>query len=163
MVRRLRRAIERRGALWAAWRRLAWPERALFLRVACLIPTMAVLVRTVGFYRTRGWLDAAAARRVRDDRDTSPAVPPLMRALARARRYAPYRGNCLSQSLTLWSLLRRRGVDATLCLGVRFDDGALAAHAWVESDGMTVNDTPDVRDRFTPFQALDFRRAPTWS
>ena len=31
---------------------------------------------------------------------------------------------------------------------------ALLFHAWVEIDGLVVNDSPDVADRFAPFQGF---------
>ena len=68
------------------------------------------------------------------------------------------RSRCLVQSLVLWFLLRRRGVDASLVIGAppTMIDGD-AAHAWVEVDGTPVNDSADVRDRFPAF---DLRLPP---
>lgn len=67
-----------------------------------------------------------------------------------AGRYVPTNGSCLRQSLLVWWLLRRKGVPAELCIGVRKQEG-LAAHAWVEVAGQPVNDAPDVAERFAPF------------
>jgi len=70
---------------------------------------------------------------------------------------------CLARSLTAQLLLRRRGIDAELRIGVGRVDvdpgGAtsgpaaapLAFHAWVEVDGIPVNDADDVAQRFAPF------------
>jgi hypothetical protein len=49
---------------------------------------------------------------------------------------------CLVRSLVLQWLLARRDVAAQLRYGVRRDGAALIAHAWVEIDGVPVNDTP---------------------
>jgi hypothetical protein len=59
--------------------------------------------------------------------------------------------NCLTRSLYLWWLLRRRGVRCELRIGVRMVDGALEAHAWVEHDGIPVNDRDDVGETFGAF------------
>ena len=59
--------------------------------------------------------------------------------------------NCLTRSLYLWWLLRRRGVESELRIGVRLADGALEAHAWVEHAGVPINDRPDVSADFPPF------------
>jgi hypothetical protein len=56
-------------------------------------------------------------------------------------------------------MLRRRGIDAELCLGARLDEGTLAAHAWVTSGGRVLNDTPDVHQRFAPFDTTGARPA----
>jgi hypothetical protein len=68
-----------------------------------------------------------------------------------AARRVPGRVSCLHKSLTLWWLLRRRGVGAELRVGVRKPGSRLEAHAWVERDGMVLNDDPDVRQRFSSF------------
>lgn len=57
---------------------------------------------------------------------------------------APYRlisgrGTCLRRSLILCALLRRRGLAAHICFGVAQRDGALAAHAWVDIAGSSVD------------------------
>ncbi len=54
--------------------------------------------------------------------------------------------------MVLWFLLRRRGVDAELVVGTLAPtDDDLPAHAWVEVDGVPVNDDSDVRDRYGSF------------
>ena len=48
----------------------------------------------------------------------------------------PGGGHCLSQALTLRTVLSRRGYPARICYGVREVEGApFMAHAWVEHDG----------------------------
>ncbi len=39
---------------------------------------------------------------------------------------------CLPRALAAHAMLRRRGIASRLCLGVAREDGAVAAHAWVE-------------------------------
>jgi hypothetical protein len=59
---------------------------------------------------------------------------------------------CLGRSLTLWFMLRRRGVDACLIIGAGVSAGeGLDAHAWVEVDGVPVNDVAYVRDHYGSF------------
>ena len=55
------------------------------------------------------------------------------------RYYYRRRLDCLPRALTLYVLLRRRGVLATLCIGVkRYPFGA---HAWVECLGQVLDDS----------------------
>ena len=61
-------------------------------------------------------------------------------------------GNCLTRSLYLQWLLRRRGVPTDLRIGVQLADGRLLAHAWVEYAGTPLNDAPDVALRYAPFE-----------
>lgn len=60
----------------------------------------------------------------------------LRRFVAVAYRILPLPLTCLRESLVLCALLNRRGVGARLCLGVRKDGSSIAAHAWVECDGV---------------------------
>src|SRR6476660_9051913 len=39
---------------------------------------------------------------------------------------------CLPRALAAQAMLRRRGIASRLCLGVACDEGAMAAHAWIE-------------------------------
>jgi hypothetical protein len=54
------------------------------------------------------------------------------RAIARAARYVPCRAVCLQQAFAALLILRRRGLAATVHLGLarEADAGALKAHAW---------------------------------
>jgi hypothetical protein len=64
-----------------------------------------------------------------------------------------YQPACLPKSVVLQWLLRREGIAATLCIGVRRDDGRLDAHAWVEHRGMPLLDPSSGLERLTEFDA----------
>jgi hypothetical protein len=59
-------------------------------------------------------------------------------------------GNCLARSLVLWWLLKRRGIDSQIRLGVRKENAILLAHAWIELDQVVLNDRPDVDTFYEP-------------
>jgi len=72
-------------------------------------------------------------------------------AVTRAAHYGLFRPRCLVRSLALQRMLRRRGVHtSTLRIGVRWDGGTLAAHAWVELGGQVLGDSPAYVSQFTP-------------
>ena len=83
-----------------------------------------------------------------------PAIQALGEAVNIAARHLPFPATCLTRSLLLGWLLRRRGVQSQLCIGVRLTQGALNAHAWVECEGVPVNDRPDVGAQFASFGDL---------
>ena len=57
----------------------------------------------------------------------------IARIVAATASYVP-RATCLTRSITLFSMLRRRGYAIVLRIGVRKgDSGSLDAHAWVET------------------------------
>lgn len=59
---------------------------------------------------------------------------------------------CLTRSLALAWILRRRGLPGELCLGVRNSTGAFEAHAWVEVDGLVLAETDDVAHLYEAFE-----------
>lgn len=62
----------------------------------------------------------------------------VARRFLSARRLVPVKGNCLMDSLTLLRLLERTRHDAMLVFGVKLHP--FAAHCWVQSDDLLLND-----------------------
>jgi len=77
-------------------------------------------------------------------------VAEISRAIARAARHVPFRAVCLQQAFAALLMLRRRGLAATVHLGLtREDAGNLKAHAWSYSGKMPVTGDAQARD-FVP-------------
>jgi Transglutaminase-like superfamily len=82
-------------------------------------------------------LPLRAAQNVRVPRSRRDvAAGEIARVCAAVARRVP--ASCLVQAVAAAMLFRRYGHDAQLRLGVAHRDGALAAHAWLESEGRTV-------------------------
>ena len=79
--------------------------------------------------------------------------------MAAAVRYGPWRPRCLLRSLTLARYLGRRGIACEVRIGLPAEQGGAApgadldfsAHAWVEYDGVVLNDRDDVAALYAPF------------
>lgn len=99
------------------------------------------LVFAVPFRRTVAWLGRAGAPA---NATAVIASDQILRARHVCRRVAqiatrvPWRTSCLVQAVAGCLLLRRRGIAATIRLGVKKDNGALAAHAWLMVGGQVV-------------------------
>jgi hypothetical protein len=127
-------------------------QRAVVLASA-LLPLCWLSLRIFGVARLFKWLQAS-----------SPKFPPLPPSLAVtqalghavnvAASHSLFPATCLTRSLLLAWLLRRRGVVCSLRIGVMLFSGQLKAHAWVECEGVPVNDRPDVVAEFAPFNDL---------
>lgn len=50
---------------------------------------------------------------------------------------------CLHQSLLAFILLSKKGIEIDLCFGVQPD--SFSAHAWLEKDGIVINDDPKIK------------------
>jgi hypothetical protein len=79
-------------------------------------------------------------------------VSETARQVATAAAFYPGRAQCLEQSLTLFLLLRRRGVPVELRIGIQ--PFPFMAHAWVEHDGRPVNEPEDFVTRLAPFPSI---------
>ena len=63
-------------------------------------------------------------------------------------------GSCLSQALATQVMLGRRGRSATLRIGVANEEGAVKAHAWLETEGKIIIGGSQSRNRFSPLPPL---------
>lgn len=54
------------------------------------------------------------------------------------------KGRCLSQSLVMRFLLGRKGISSELKIGVNQSMGKFDAHAWLEKEGVILNDHPSI-------------------
>jgi len=140
---------------WRKFLRLSWPERGLFILVLYLLPIIALALRLMGLRRTQAILMrlAPAPRPLGEDLENTryQQTHVIARIVRAAANHSPYRANCLKQSLVLWWLLRRKGTEGDLWIGVSKAAGGMQAHAWVECGGRPLNDHEDVTLRFTPF------------
>lgn len=127
---------------------LSRPERRTVLAALALLPFFWLALRLVGLQRLQSRLHRKAKP------GNAPSLDELKRmgSLVNAASGRVLGGNaCLTRSLYLWWLLRRREVPCSLRIGVRMNAGNLDAHAWVEHDGIPINDRPDIGDHFPAF------------
>ena len=143
--------------LWTAARTLARLSRiSLALRMRGFKSLYVALDRRAKRRAARRATRAGAADFDRVDAESPPGLLEEARRSAALvmlvnRHYSPLEAGCLVESLTLWWTLRRRGIAADLRLGVRTFVGPLQSHAWVEYQGVPLNDADDVRLVFEPF------------
>ena len=116
------------------------------------LPLFWLGLRVLGLPRFQDRLLKAPARSALSL--TLPVVRVLGDAVNIAARHTPFPVTCLTRSLLLVWLLHRRGVASDLRIGVRLTQGMFDAHAWVECEGVPVNDRPDVNAQFASFGDL---------
>lgn len=133
---------------WARLRALSWSQRALLLEALVQLSFTAVALR-VGPKR----LAVMTSRR-----EARPASASVAREIARlvevAARHGVMRPSCLQRSVALWRILRRHGIESELHLGARRcpDQRSPVFHAWVECNGVVLNDRADVRGHYVAFE-----------
>lgn len=121
--------------------------------LACLATMlfMDLMPRLIGLRRTFTLL-----RRMTPDRtgpaNTSAIIAETTHHVSIAAAFYPRRALCLEQSLTLFVLLRRRGIRAELRLGVQ--PRPFYAHAWVEAGGRPISEAEDLPLTLVTFPGL---------
>ena len=138
-----------------------------------MLPVSAVSLRTVGFQRWQSALarltgspshpllsnsqtglnahpGEASALPLEINQQRARQIARLVRAAA---NHGLYHANCLEQSLVLWYLLKRNGLESQIRFGARKEEDQLQAHAWVECGGIALNEDHGVDQRYAPFAA----------
>jgi len=138
-------------------RRFSGAERRLLFVSAIRLTLLAAALHVAGFARVRRWL-AASTVYGSEPPDVEPQTLAVL--VNAASNHLPIAGSCLTRSMLLDWMLRRRGVASALRLGVRLVEGRLQAHAWVEVGGRPVNDVPGVAAEFKPFEDRLSSRLP---
>ena len=131
------------------YRGLPAREQKTLMVSLVLLPLFWLGLRLAGLQRFQSWLDRSpiAPRAPL----SQPEAAALGVAVNRAANHVFGPATCLTRSLLLRWLLRRYGTPSDLRIGVRFEEGVLAAHAWVEKDGIPLNDRRELVARYAAF------------
>jgi hypothetical protein len=116
------------------------------MQLGLALGVVALSLRIIGVKRTHKllWRQARPIAGLRADDRMALAFARWIDAVANRM---PIRPRCLTRSMLLAALLRRRGIDVDVVVGVALD-GGFAAHAWIEREGTPLNDGPDVAERY---------------
>lgn len=131
---------------WKRWRQLSVDERWLIVEAVFslfwvrLLLALIPLRVTLKLLRIRpGEMGTGATA---EDRAAAIGL-----AVERAARHVPFRARCLQQAFAGFLMLRRRGLRASLHVGVRRrSDSSLAAHAWSLSGATPVTGIAQAAD-----------------
>jgi len=141
---------------WKRFRRLGAFERGIVLEATGGLLATWMGLRLIGFRRWERVLAVFAPPVPTTVLAQSASVTEYALLIARMQEAAArnlfFRANCLEQSLVLWWLLRRRGIDAALRIGARKESDRFEAHAWVVLDSQVLNDASAEHRHFVPFE-----------
>ena len=138
-MRRLKKALQ-----------LPPSELWVLAQAAVYMPAVRLALRFVSVARLN-----AMATRSRLPSATIDATPKdIARLVSIAADHGIYQARCLEKSLVLRWLLARRGIHAQLAFGAYKAEGAMQAHAWVEIDGVPLNEDDGAHLDFARFEHL---------
>lgn len=144
---------------WSDWRQtinsvrrfIAKPRRVR--RAAITAALVAPIVKWNIRHRSYADTVRRLGNRPRPPTDGVPEAAAVARAARAAMRRLPIGLSCLDISVVVWWLVGGSEV-AEVRLGVKPDDGSgLNFHAWVEVDGVVINDRPAVGSLYRTFVA----------
>ena len=135
---------------------LSSEARVMFWRAACLLPFVRVKLRFGGYKKTQQWLQKKLGDRLQlssTAQDTSPVLQMTCRMVRAAEHYSPGQATCLEESLLLWYLLQSQSIPAVVCIGVRKQSERFEAHAWVEQNGIALNQQDHEHRHYAAFES----------
>lgn len=139
---------------WTTLKRLSPRERSLFLRAFFGLIFVAIALPRLGLKTTQKYLTQLPRQCLTlSDVERKQRVTQTAAMVKIVARYCQPFTNCLKQSLVLWQLLYWQRIDSELRIGVRRDSGEFEAHAWVEYQGIALNEVRDVRQDFATFDS----------
>jgi len=144
--------------MWERLRRfsaLERPARSLFLRATILLPLVALSLRWRGFRATQATLQRSLLNdnQEREAALVSKSAAMIAHMVNAADRHGLVHPSCLAKSLTLWWLLARQGISSHLRIGIRKKEEKFEAHAWVERDGIALNEPDEHHYHYAAFDA----------
>ncbi|MGA7305848.1 MAG: lasso peptide biosynthesis B2 protein [Rhodothermales bacterium] len=137
-------------------------DRNVALGATTLFLFVRLSLNLVGLNRSLRLLDRLSPLRP-SPTDTDPThrmseserISALVNTVARRMFHGRAADLCLPKSLVTRMILRRRGLDGKLRIGVKPGEGTLRAHAWVEVGGVALSKS-DRQGEFVLFTSTSF-------
>jgi len=132
--------------------------RKMFFRAAVVLPAISLSLKMRGFRATQQALQNLSIPSKKEKR-SGQRVPDGERVKLAARmvnaaaRHGLGQSSCLERSLALWWLLRQEGIASSVRIGARKTDGKFEAHAWVECEGVALDEPHQEHRHYATFDA----------
>jgi hypothetical protein len=128
----------------------------MFFRASVVLPAISLSLKLRGFRATQEFLRDFAIpsnteSRRRENVTEGEQVALVARMVNAAVRHGWSQSTCLEKSLALWWLLRREAITSSLRIGARKAGGQLEGHAWVERDGVALNEPQQEHRHYATF------------
>ncbi|MCB9435361.1 MAG: lasso peptide biosynthesis B2 protein [Anaerolineales bacterium] len=121
-----------------------------------LLPVISFALSNIGYKRV-SWLLVKSSPSPIKRSDTQwehQRARAIAKRINRIAEHGIIKASCLERSLLLWWLLRFQRISTELQIGVQINEnGKLIGHAWLERDGVVVNDKPNVGDYYSKYPA----------
>jgi hypothetical protein len=142
--------------MWEQLRRfsaLDGKARSLFVRAIFVLPLVAQSLRWRGFSVTQRSLQRPKAATGKSLDPGNQNLELTVRMVKAAVRHSVGHPSCLEESLTLWWLLAKQGIASEVRIGVRKQAEEFEAHAWVEREGVALNEPTEKHRHYAAFES----------
>lgn len=131
------------------------PGQGLFLRALVMLPFVSLSLKLRGLQATQATLKKILPTPFPGQKsdDESQRVALTAHMVNAADRHGLVHPSCLAKSLTLRWLLARQGIMSHLRIGIRKEVGTFEAHAWVEREGVALNEPEEHHHHYAAFDA----------
>lgn len=113
----------------------------LFLEAVVTSAWVKLCLTFFPFNRVMGWLGTQQIESSKsEDQQTLTLRREIKSAISLCRKYAPWRTECYTMSLTGRLMLSRRHLSSTLYIGFKRDEsGAFLGHAWLRANDLYIS------------------------
>lgn len=129
----------------------------LLISAMILLPSIRLSIKFSGFKKTYNRVVASPVniQTIELNKAQIDEAQQITRMIDIAAAHGLYRANCLTRSLLLLRMLKKRNIPCQLMIGTNeggnSDKNNFGAHAWIESEGKVLNDQSDISTRFKAF------------
>ena len=142
---------------WGKFFALPLGDRARIVGYALLLPLVHIGLGWLGYRKLYHFLATHPSHPVASVKAENEMVEVARKTaslVSIAAQHGLFRATCLRQALLTWWLLRRRGIQTELRIGVQHREGKVYAHAWVKYGEIVISDGEQVENNFTAFDGL---------
>ncbi len=140
-------------SFWRRWRRsfrgvarMSWSDRALATESFAMLAAARLLVKTSAGKRLIARMGGSRVAPEESEQAASASVSAAGSGRAarvgamveRAARFTWWRSMCLEKALAGKWMLRRRGINSTMYVGMARQGAEFVAHAWLVGEGQTL-------------------------
>ena len=108
-----------------------------------------LLFKLLGYKKTKNLIDKVIS--TRNNSKNNNFILNESQIIGHAFSNSLFKSTCLERSLFTYLILGTYGIKTELKIGVNNAVDEFSAHAWVEHDGIILNDTPETLKNISPF------------
>lgn len=133
-------------------------EKFIIIEASFFLTITALMLKLLGINKTQQLLLKIPLAKSAKILNKSP-FQTLIKLIKSASNNLPFNTKCIDEAITLWMMLRKRGVGSYLKIGVNENTEDFKAHAWLEINGKILDISEDSEHCYSDFDYKFFSKA----